>query len=341
VSNARRAVVVYLVLCAVGLAAIVGVIYRASVAREAGSAQSVASASEQSTAAAATPGPRLYFRSSYGDSFGKLAYVDSAAPANQPVVVELPCAVVHASGGRGICMAADTSLLTPFVAKLFDLADHAVRHTLPLGGLPSRTRVARSGRIGATTVFVSGHGYDSVDFSTQTLLLDLEAGTTIADVETFEFSRDGAVVREADFNVWGVTFLDDDNVFYATLSTQRQHLLVRGDVRARRAQIVHENVECPSVSPDGTRVAYKRRYLENNFVRWQLYVLDLRTGAETPLGEHRSVDDQLEWLDNERVLYTLIDTTGSVGNSVWSIAADGSGAAQMFVAGAASPALVR
>jgi hypothetical protein len=216
-----------------------------------------------------------------------------------------------------------------------------VRHTLPLAGLPSRTRVARSGQIGATTVFVSGHGYDSVEFSTQTLLLDLETGAPIADVETFEFFKDGAAVRDADFNVWGVTFLDDDNVFYATLSTQGRHLLVRGDVRARQAHVVHDNVECPSVSPDGTRVAYKRRYLENNFVRWQLYVLDLRTRVETPLGEHRSVDDQLEWLDNERVLYTLIDTTGSVGNSVWTIRADGSGAAEVFVAGAASPALVR
>jgi hypothetical protein len=28
-------------------------------------------------------------------------------------------------------------------------------------------------------------------------------------------------------------------------------------------------------------------------VRWQLYVLDLRTGAETALGKRRSVDDQL------------------------------------------------
>ena len=95
------------------------------------------------------------------------------------------------------------------------------------------------------------------------------------------------------------------------------------------------------MSPDGTRVAFKRRYLENDFVRWQLYVLDLTTMQETALGERRSVDDQLEWLDDDRVLYTLVDTTGAVGNSVWTIRADGSGAAAPFLASASSPALVR
>jgi hypothetical protein len=267
--------------------------------------------------------------------------VDSNDTDLPPTVVDVSCEVVHASGGRGICLAKDTSLLSPFVAKVFDLADHKVLHTLSLAGLPSRTRVARNGLIGATTVFVTGHGYDSVDFSTQTLLIDLATGATIADVEAFDFFANGASIREADFNVWGVTFLADNNTFYATLSTRQRHLLVRGDVRARQAHVIHENVECPSVSPDGTRIAYKRRYLENGFVRWQLHVLDLRTMQETPLGEGRSVDDQLEWLDDERVLYTLIDTTGTVGNAVWSISADGTGSAERLLASASSPALVR
>jgi hypothetical protein len=297
---------------------------------------------ELAAAAATNATERLYFRYAAGDAgFGKLAYVDLGVAAATPVVLDLPCEVVHASGGQGICLAIDRGVTRPYVAKLFDLERHEVRATLPLGGLPSRTRVARSGRIGATTAFVTGHGYDSVDFSTETLLVDLASGTTLANVETFAFFSGGEPIRETDFNVWGVTFLGDDNVFYATLSTGGRHLLVRGDVAARQAHVVHDDVECPSVSPDGTRVAYKRRFLEDGFVRWQLYVLDLATLAETPLAERRSVDDQLEWLDDRHVLYTLIDTTGTVGNSVWTIAADGSGAAERFLAGASSPALAR
>jgi hypothetical protein len=41
------------------------------------------------------------------------------------------------------------------------------------------------------------------------------------------------------------------------------------------------------------------------------------------------------------VLYTLIDTTGTVGNAVWSISADGTGSAERLLASASSPALVR
>lgn len=338
--NARRAVAVFLLLCAVAAGVIVAVVHDARTPRELARA---GNAGDGTATQRAVPEPRarLYFRSAAAESFGKLAYVELGTGERTVTVVDLACEAVHASGGRGICLSVDRSLLAPFVTKIFDTAEHGVRATLPLAGLPSRTRVARNGRLGATTVFVTGHGYDSVEFSTQTLLVDLDTATPIADVEQFEFFADGKPIREADFNVWGVTFLEDGNTFYATLSTQMRHLLVRGDARARQAHVVHENVECPSVSPNGTRVAYKRRYLDNGFVRWQLYVLDLRTGQETSLGENRSVDDQLEWLDDERVLYTLIDTSGIVGNSVWTVRADGSGMAERFLASASSPALVR
>lgn len=59
--------------------------------------------------------------------------------------------------------------------------------------MPSRTRVARSGPIGATTVFVTGHGYDSVDFSTETLLVDT-TGTVGNSVWTI--AADGSSAAE-------------------------------------------------------------------------------------------------------------------------------------------------
>lgn len=336
-SGTRRNALLFVGLC-VGAAVAIGFIVHEANSRARGEAV----VGELATPTTTTATERLYFRYAGSDvGFGKLAYVELGVAGAAPVVLDLPCEVVHASGGQGICLAIDRGVTRPYVAKLFDLERHEVRATLPLGGLPSRARVARSGRIGATTVFVTGHGYDSVDFSTETLLVDLTSGATLANVETFAFFSAGEPIRETDFNVWGVTFLDDDNVFYATLSTGGRHLLVRGDIAARQAHVVHDDVECPSVSPGGTHVAYKRRYLENGFVRWQLYVLDLATLAETPLAERRSVDDQLEWLDDGHVLYTLIDTTGTVGNSVWTIPADGSGAAERFLAGASSPALAR
>ena len=66
--------------------------------------------------------------------------------------------------------------------------------------------------------------------------------------------------------------------------------------------MIHENVECPSLSPDGTRIAFKKR-TGSKGTPWRLTVLDLATMRETPLSERRSVDDQAEWLDDGRVLY--------------------------------------
>ena len=97
--------------------------------------------------------------------------------------------------------------------------------------------------------------------------------------------------------------------------------------------MIHENVECPSLSPDGTRIAFKKR-TGSKGTPWRLTVLDLATMRETPLSEQRSVDDQAEWLDDERVLY-------AVDGSVWAARADGTGTPRRYIAGADSPASVR
>jgi len=69
---------------------------------------------------------------------------------------------------------------------------------------------------------------------------------------------------------------------------------------------------------------------------WQLHILDLKTDQETPLGENRSVDDQLEWLDNNHVLYSLPET-GSASTDIWMAAADGAIAPRLFLKKAYSP----
>ena len=63
-------------------------------------------------------------------------------------------------------------------------------------------------------------------------------------------------------------------------------------------------------------------------------MLDLASGRETPLAEPRSIDDQLEWLDDAHVLY-------GVDNTTFVLPADGSGTPAVFLANADSPAVVR
>ncbi len=85
--------------------------------------------------------------------------------------------------------------------------------------------------------------------------------------------------KAADVNYWGITFAADDLTFYATLpSTGGKTWLMRGDMGARTLTALRENVECPSLSPDGGRIAYKHRDRPDH---WRLHVLDLGDKART------------------------------------------------------------
>lgn len=204
--------------------------------------------------------------------------------------------------------------------------------TVPLNGIPNRVRVSGSGRMASWTVFVTGDSYNSGEFSTRTGILDTRTGTQVGNLETFTV-QDGRPNQDANF--WGVTFAADDNRFYATMSTGGRRYLMEGDFAARTMRRITVNVECPSLSPDGTRLAYKKMLPDRS---WRLTVLSLADLAETPLAETRSVDDQAVWLDDRTVAYGL-PHTGS-GADVWATPADGTGTPQLLAADAESPAIL-
>jgi dipeptidyl aminopeptidase/acylaminoacyl peptidase len=121
-------------------------------------------------------------------------------------------------------------------------------------------------------------------------VIETASGRVLADLEDFAVQKDGAAFKSIDFNFWGVTFGRDGDRFFATLKTRGQRYLVKGSVDARRATVMRDDVECPSLSPDETLLVFKKRRRDN--VGWQLHVLDLATGIERPLNQVRpSVDD--------------------------------------------------
>jgi hypothetical protein len=252
-----------------------------------------------------------------------------ASGPGKPVPAGPECDRVAFAAGREVC-------LTPAGPGGFDavILDDRLRpgKKIRLGGNPSRTRVSPSGRYGAATSFVTGHSYADVGaFSTRTDIIDLEAGRRITQLERFDVTRDGEPVRSRDRNFWGVTFVDDDR-FYATMATGGTNYLVAFDMKSRTGTVEGRHVECPSLSPDGTRIAYKYA-ISNANPTWRIHVRDLRTGKDVELAETQSVDDQVAWLDDEHVLYGIGDTT-------WTVPADGSGAPKAWLRGGNSPALV-
>ena len=259
--------------------------------------------------------------------------------ANAPARVEtgLRCQRVYFAGGHGICLGRDM-VGSSF---LFDDRFQVVR-TFQQPGLSSRARMSPDGRFAASTVFVTGHSYNTPGFSTNTLITEVATGASV-DLERFTVTMNGQRVQSPDLNFWGVTFAADGNTFYATLGTNGHSYLIQGDRTARTAKVLTDEVECPSLSPDGTRIAYKRPIPGGAQRQWRLHVLDLRTMADTTLAETRSVDDQLEWLDGSHVAYGLQDEgpPPTLDVNLWAVPADGSGTPSIFLRHATSPAVVR
>jgi hypothetical protein len=286
---------------------------------------------------------RILFRYNGMDrDFGKLAVVEANDLSHPRFIAGLSCEVVYFAGGRGVCLTAQRGMLATYALQIFDSGFHSLS-TIPVPGFPSRCRVSRDGRLAAFTMFVSGHSYADHSFSTRTLLVDTSDGKALANVEDFSVERDGHPFQAPDFNFWGVTFTPDSKHFYCTLATNQRYYLVKGDIAARSAAVIYEDLECPSLSPDATRIAHKKRVLKDGKVFWKLAVLDLATLQETPLAEEHSVDDQLEWLDNGHVLYSRSEDPHGAGatTDVWQASADGRIPPRLFLQRAYSPSVVR
>ena len=284
------------------------------------------------------PPSRVFFRDTgLGSTHGRLVE-QSLAAGGKRRTADVACERVHFAAGHGVCLTADRGFVTVYGGFTFDESLKPI-HRFSLVGVPSRVRVSPDGQRAGFTVFVSGDSYAPGSFSTRTTVMDVASGESLGDLEQYAVTKDGEPFKAIDFNFWGVTFFDDSHV-YATLGTGGRTYLIEADVEAKHATVLHENVECPSLSPDGTRIAFKKRMPGARLV-WRLHVLDLKTRQETALAEMRSVDDQAEWLDSSTVTYALPSEAKPGSTDVWSVKADGSGKPEKLVTGAWSPAVVR
>jgi hypothetical protein len=282
--------------------------------------------------------PHLVFReTSPGANFGRL----SVAPLDDlrlRLATAVTCERVSFAGGRGVCLHVDRGVFNRYTALLLDGQLHTGA-SIKLQGLPSRTRAAADGQVGAITVFVTGDDYAS-EFSTRTTIVDLSSGDEIGELEHFATWRNGSRFRAVDFNFWGVTFAREGNAFYASLRSAGTTYLVRGELALRRLTVLRTGVECPSLSPDGRLLAYKKRVGPGPDT-WRLHVLDLVSNVERIIeSETRFIDDQVEWLDAQHVLYAIPRRTTAISD-VWVAPVDGSGPAKIFLAEAESPIVVR
>jgi hypothetical protein len=271
----------------------------------------------------------LYIR----DSEGSVVLQQGSGTSTRRTSTGLDCNRFYAAGDTAVCLSVEGSLKPTTKVEVLD-ADLTPAESFTYSGVPTRARVSPSGRMVAWTVFVTGDNYAGTNFSTRTGIYDRKTGRIIDSLEGIPLHIDGERVRRVDVNYWGVTFAADDNTFYATVSTAGKTYLIEGDIANWSATALRENLECPSLSPDGTKLAFKKRVNDSVDDRWRLYVLDLESMQETALAEDRNVDDQAAWLDDDTVAY-------AVDGGVWSVPADGSGEPRLIADDASSPSMVK
>jgi hypothetical protein len=302
--------------------------------------QSESQPTEPSTELAGVAGqPRIVFRNTaLGTQYGAVAMVPLSNVTGPRAYTTLSCDRVFAASGNTLCLASDRGVVTTYTATVYD--GTGAKTPIPLTGSPSRARLSDDGRLSATTSFVAGDSYAATNFSTRTVITHLSDRSS-SDLEDYQLVDQGQKIAPVDRNYWGVTFASDDDHFFATVAFGGATHLAKGQVSTRTVETIRTDAECPSLSPDGTKVAYKKRG-DRARGDWRLAVLDLTTGQETQLPENRSVDDQVEWLDNSRILYGMPgEGTAAAESNVWVVNADGSGAPSMLIAKAWSPAVVR
>ncbi|MBP2265425.1 hypothetical protein J3A64_000889 [Pseudarthrobacter sp. PvP004] len=285
-------------------------------------------------------GPFILFRNTAsGQGYGNAATVPLDSPDGTRAVSGQECDRVYGTSENVVCLKTNRGLVTAFEAAVLN-RNWEQQRVWPVPGIPSRTRISPDGSMIATTVFVSGHSYATAGFSTATEI-SLPEGTS-GNLEDFALMVNGERLLATDRNIWGVTFAPgQSDVFYATAASSGRIWLVRGSLSAKTLTAIHDNVECPSISPDGTRIAFKKNDGGALAAHWNVAVLELATGRETVLAEKRSVDDQIEWLDNQNVLYGLADETIGGDSNIWKLATDPDSQPSLFIAHAWSPSVVR
>ena len=225
----------------------------------------------------------------------------------------LRCDRIHASAtGQLICFSnvsqgGSVQFTSPtsywFSRDLEPLGHHANQGN----GQPSRARISTDGKFSATTEITTGHSYVSAGtntFSTSTIITERDSKDGRSeDIQNWPVFNGGARVKAVDLNLWGVTFHPvETHRFYVTAFFDGKPYLAEGDVQTHRISVVRAGVECPSFSPDGLRLAFKKR---TSSTTWSPAVLDLATMKETDFDVGNSVDDQIEWLDGHTLIYEV------------------------------------
>ena len=283
------------------------------------------------------PPPFVIFRAlAPREHYGRAAVLE-LRPEAKPTVSKLTCSRLHYAGGRGVCATQETvgdGVVN--VAYLFDRRLEPGRRIV-LNGVPTRLRVAPTGRLAAITTYAEEESAAGERLVTRTRIIDLRSAQTVADLSDFRIENFNLPPIREPVDIANVVFEADGDRFFATLTTDTEQYLVAGSLRERRLSTIRTGVASEALSPNGRRLIVKRLVPQRGF--WQLAVIDLATWSEHDLRQGpRSVDDQVEWLDNDHVIYHDVEGEST---ALWMLPIDGINGPRVFLKDAHSGAIQR
>lgn len=277
-----------------------------------------------------------------GDDYARVAVL---AADNSRTLLDIDCLRVHIGGGVLTCLRPSGGLLGNSTFRAYTIEDGALVPVFSRDtGAASRTRASSDGRFVAYTAFVDGHSYlDAGGFATETIVVDRAADDDAWNLEDYDRPDDDHH-DSLSGQFWGVSHLGTTDDFLVTYAAAGRMEIMRGDAVAHTVRPLIDDGTCPAVAPDGRTVVFKRTTeLADGSTGFRLVALDLEHGTQWELDETRSVDDQVEWLDDDTVLYALErDDSGSTQPSydVWSLDING-GEPELILPFADSPAVSR
>ena len=262
----------------------------------------------------------------------------------------LGCARVHAANaGNVYCFTrvqhGKPKFYTGPKGYLFDRQLNSLGTDTERKGTISRARLSSDGRYFANTAFTTGHSYLGVggtSFSTATFIGTAATPRADQNLQLWSITHNGKAVSSVDLNLWGVSFdpTNSDRFMVTTYFDGKPHL-AEGSVQGRSIKVLRVGVECPSFSPDGQRIAFKKRV---SATRWSPAILELSTQKETVFDIDDSVDDQVEWLDNKKLIFEMAHAPmiGAASVNLYTLdSAQNSAKPILWLADARSPTFVR
>jgi hypothetical protein len=223
-----------------------------------------------------------------------------------------------------VSMAADGTLLcvgnqVPTQDKVFgpstalvyssDLSRYTAYRFFDSSTRVSRARISLDGQRRAWTLFARGHSYldaSGASFSTEAWLAVGTRGpqSEPQNLESWPLIQNGKTVSAIDKNIWGITFHPSDpDRFLATAQFNGAPYLVEGRWSTRQLHVIAKDVECPSYSPSGNMIAFKRRVSAQKWVPAIMSMDKRETTVFRAVPD--SVDDQIVWLNDTVLLYEV------------------------------------